>query len=138
MLFETNKDKGRAGLAIGIAYFGTHGYTISVPLNDTQWYDFIAERNGIFYTVQCKATASKDNAIDLRSTGGTKGKMYDNVLNHPQLDFLFCLDKELNMYVIPMQDLLKSGNLGRVTLRKGINKNANKNCFDTSKYLVTF
>ena len=138
MLFETNKDKGRAGLAIGIAYFGTHGYTISIPLNDTQWYDFIAERNGIFYTVQCKATASKDNAIDLRSTGGTKGKMYDNVLNHPQLDFLFCLDKELNMYVIPMQDLLKSGNLGRVTLRKGINKNANKNCFDTSKYLVTF
>lgn len=138
MLFETNKDKGRAGLAIGIAYFSTHGYTISIPLNDTQWYDFIAERNGIFYTVQCKATASKDNAIDLRSTGGTKGKMYDNVLNHPQLDFLFCLDKELNMYVIPMQDLLKSGNLGRVTLRKGINKNANKNCFDTSKYLVTF
>ena len=52
MLFETNKDKGRAGMAMGIAYFGANGYTINVPLNDTQWYDFVAEKDGVFYTVQ--------------------------------------------------------------------------------------
>ena len=44
MIFETNKDKGRAGMALGIAYFGANGYTVSIPLNDTQWYDFIAEK----------------------------------------------------------------------------------------------
>ena len=35
MLFETNKDKGRAGLAMGIAYFGANGYCVNLPLNDT-------------------------------------------------------------------------------------------------------
>ena len=36
MIFETNKDKGRAWLADAIAYFGMNGYTVSIPLNDTQ------------------------------------------------------------------------------------------------------
>ena len=35
MLFETNKDKGRAGMSLGIAWFGANGYTINIPLNDT-------------------------------------------------------------------------------------------------------
>jgi hypothetical protein len=32
---ENNKDKGKAGLSLAIAYFGTNGYTVSLPLNDT-------------------------------------------------------------------------------------------------------
>lgn len=35
MLLQTNKDKGRAGLSLAIAYYGTQGYTVSLPLNDT-------------------------------------------------------------------------------------------------------
>ena len=35
LLFETNKDKGRAGMALGIAWFGANGYTVNIPLNDT-------------------------------------------------------------------------------------------------------
>lgn len=135
MLFETNKDKGRAGMAMGIAYFGANGYTINIPLNDTQWYDFIAEKNGIFYTVQCKATGSKDNNINLKSYGGTNGGAYDSVLFHP-VSFLFCLDKDQNMFVIPFADLQQSGNIKSITLRTEMAKCANKNTFDTSKYLV--
>ena len=117
MIFETNKDKGRAGMSLGIAYFGANGYTVNIPLNDTQWYDFIAEKDGVFYTVQCKATGSKDNEISLKSCGGTNGSIYDKVTNHKNLDFLFCLDKNLNMYVIPMQDLLDAGNTRSIKLR---------------------
>lgn len=51
MILETNKDKGRAGLSLAIAYYGTQGYTISLPLNDTQWYDLIIEKDGLFQTV---------------------------------------------------------------------------------------
>lgn len=97
MILENNKDKGRAGLSLAIAYYGTQGYTISLPLNDTQWYDLIIEKDGVFQTVQCKFTASKDNSISLRSTGGTKGSVYDNLLNY-SLDILFCADKDMNMY----------------------------------------
>lgn len=134
MLFESNKDKGRAGLSLGIAYFGSNGYTINMPLNDTQWYDFIIEKDGKFQTVQCKATGSKENAISLRSCGGTNGGAYDSVLNHP-LDILFCLDKDKNMYVIPMDELRNVGNTKQIVLRTS--SNTNNQGFNTCKYLVT-
>lgn len=135
MLFETNKDKGRAGLSMGIAYFGANGYSVNIPLNDTQWYDFVVEKDGKFYTVQCKATGSADNAIRLDSKGGTKGDSYDSVLNHP-LDYLFCLDKEQNMFVIPMKDLIQAGNTNSIKLRTEKSLYSNSKTFDTSKYLV--
>ena len=135
MIFETNKDKGRAGMALGIAYFGANGYTVNIPLNDTQWYDFIAEKNGKFYTVQCKATGSKDNGIKLTSSGGTNGSAYDTVLNH-SLDYLFCLDKNQNMFCIPMKDLKQYKNTQYIYLRTERSKFTNKDNFDSSLYLV--
>ena len=134
MIFETNKDKGRAGMALGIAYFGANGYTVNIPLNDTQWYDFVIEKDGIFQTVQCKATGSSDNVISLRSTGGTKGSTYDFVLDH-NLDFLFCLDKDQNMFVIPVQDMKEYGMKKQITLRT--EKSANGQGFQTYKYKVS-
>ena len=136
MLFETNKDKGRAGLSMGIAYFGANGYSVNIPLNDTQWYDFVVEKDGKFYTIQCKATGSADSAIKLDSKGGTKGGVYDSVLNHP-LDYLFCLDKEQNMFVIPMKDLIQAGNTNSIKLRTEKSLYSNSKTFDTSKYLVS-
>ena len=132
MLFETNKDKGRAGMAMAIAYFGSNGYTINVPLNDTQWYDFVAEKDGKFYTVQCKATGSKDGRIDFRSTGGTNGGVYDNLINHP-IDFLFCLNQDGIMYCIPGKDI---PNAKGFCLKTEPNKN--NQGFESYKYIVTF
>lgn len=134
MIFETNKDKGRAGMALGIAYFGANGYTVNIPLNDTQWYDFVIEKDGIFQTVQCKATGSSDNVISLRSTGGTSGGSYDNVLNHP-VDYLFCLDGEMHMYVIPVQDMKNFGVGKQITLRT--QKSVNGQGFQTYQYMVS-
>lgn len=133
MLFETNRDKGRAGMAMAIAYFGANGYTINIPLNDTQWYDLVIEKDGEFKTVQCKATGSIDNVIHLKSTGGTKGKEYDNVLNHP-VDYLFCLDGSMNMYVIPVEDMKKYGCNKQITLRT--QKSTNGQGFQTYQYMV--
>lgn len=134
MIFETNKDKGRAGMALGIAYFGANGYTVNIPLNDTQWYDFVIEKDGIFQTVQCKATGSSDNVISLRSTGGTSGGSYDNVLNHP-VDYLFCLDGKMHMYVIPVQDMKNFGVGKQITLRT--QKSVNGQGFQTYQYMVS-
>lgn len=133
MLFETNKDKGRAGMVMGIAYFGANGYTVNVPLNDTQWYDFVVEKDGKFHTVQCKATGSKDNSISLRSSGGTSGQIYDKVVDHP-IDYLFCLDKDCNMFVIPLAEILKAGNARSITLRT--EPTQNNQGLQTYQYLV--
>lgn len=135
MILENNKDKGRAGLSLAIAYYGTNGYTISLPLNDTQWYNLIIEKDGVFQTVQCKFTASADNSISLRSTGGTKGSVYDNLLNH-KLDLLFCADKNMNMYSIPIKDLIEYGGKTQISLRT--EQTNNNQGFQSYKYLVQF
>lgn len=118
-------------MALGIAWFGANGYTVNIPLNDTQWYDFIVEKDGQFYTVQCKATGTVDNTISLRSCGGTTGKQYDLVGKHP-LDYLFCVDQEMHLFVIPAK---KVGQAKSITLRTEPNKN--NQGFQSYQYLVT-
>lgn len=130
----SNKDKGRIGLVTAIYYYSLKGYTISLPLNDTQWYDLIIEKDGKLETVQCKNTGTEDGVIDFRSTGGTKGKEYDNILNHPELDYLFCLDKDMNKFHIPVKDIRESNNKHSIRLRT--KPNVNGQGFQTYKYLV--
>ena len=115
MILTNNKEKGRAGMSMAIAYFGSNGYTVSIPLSDTQWYDLIVEKDGLFQTVQCKTTCNEDNTIFLRSMGGSKGIEYDNVLDHP-VDLLFCLDNQQKLYLIPVEDIRNSGNKKSITI----------------------
>lgn len=133
MLFNTSKEKGRAGLSLAIAYFGANGYSVNIPLNDTQWYDLIIEKDGKFETVQCKATGSADGAISLRNTGGTNGNVYDNVLNHT-LDYLFCINQDGIMWNIPLKDLKANGNVNSIKLRT--EPTSNNQGFQTHKYIV--
>ena len=117
---------------MAINYFTCQGYTISLPINDTQWYDLVVEKDGKFYTVQCKATQTENGDIDFRSTGGTNGGVYDNLLNHSELDYLFCVNKDLNMWLIPIKDIQQN----RKSIRLRTEPNANKQGFQTYKYRV--
>lgn len=68
--------------------------------------------------------------------GGTKGIAYDNVLNHSELDYLFCVDKNLHMFLIPLTDIINSGNIKSIRLR--LEPTKNNQGFQTYKYLVQF
>ena len=125
------KSIGRIGLSMAINYFTIMGYTVSLPMNDTQWYDLVIEKDGKFETVQCKATQTKDKTIDFRSTGGTNGGVYDNLLNHSELDYLFCVDGDLNMWLIPIKEITTKR---QVTLRT--EPTTNGQGFQTYKYRV--
>ena len=59
MNFKTNKEKGNSGLGMAIAYFTTNGYVVSIPLNDTQDYDLVIEKDGDLKTVQAKSNRTK-------------------------------------------------------------------------------
>lgn len=123
MLVDTNKNRGRAGMGLAIAYYSSNGYTVSIPLNDTQWYDFVIEKDGVFQTVQCKCTTSEKKRVNLRSSGGTKGNVYDNILWHP-IDILFCLNGETGeMYSIPVEEIRKAGIVRSITLNNAPSKN---------------
>lgn len=125
------KQIGRIGLSMAINYFTLKGYTVSIPMNDTQWYDLIVQKNGIFQTVQCKATQTENGSIDFRSTGGTSGKVYDNLLNHSELDWLFCVNKNYQMWLIPVKEITSKK---QISLRTEPNKN--NQGFQTYKYQV--
>lgn len=93
----------------------------------------IIEKDGIFETVQCKATETEESTIDFRSTGGTKGTEYDNIHNHKELDYIFCVNKDLNMWLIPVKDLKSTQN--RIRLRT--EPNSNNQGFQTYIYHVS-
>ena len=127
------KQTGRIGLSMAINYFTIQGYTILLPLNDTQWYDLIIEKDGIFETVQCKATQTENSQIELKSKGGTKGTVYDSLLNHKELDYLFCVNKDFNMWLIPVKEISTTK---QISLRT--EPNVNNQGFQTYKYIVKF
>ena len=133
MNVNDRKQTGRIGLSMAINYFTLQGYTVSLPINDTQWYDLIIEKDDIIKTVQCKATATDNGSIDFRCTGGTNGGVYDHVLNH-SLDILFCVNKDLNTWVIPVDDLKIANVKHGISLRTEPNKNGQG--FPSYKYLI--
>ena len=131
----TNKDKGRIGLSMAINYFTIKGYTISLPLNDTQWYDMVIEKNNIFQTVQCKCTFTEDDTINIKSCDGTNGSVYDSILNHPELDYLFCVNKDFNCWLIPVKVIVEAGITKSFRLRTKLAPSANPK-LDTTLYQV--
>lgn len=106
--FDTNKDKGRTSLGISIAYFLANGYTVSIPLNDTQDYDLVIEKDGILKTVQVKSTACKSKygkyQVALKSCGGTKGKTYKTLID-TKVDLLCVITDNITIYVIPVKNI---------------------------------
>ena len=108
MIFESNKEKGNAGLGIAIAYYSANGYTVSIPLNDTQDYDLIVDKNNVLKKVQVKATSCKTKynkyQVALKSCGGTKGTTYKTVIE-TNIDELFIITDKMDMYLIPIREI---------------------------------
>ena len=114
MLFDTNKEKGNSGLGMAIAYFSTNGYTVSIPLNDTQDYDLVIEKENKLETVQVKSTGciTKKGTyqVSLKSCGGTKGKTYKTLVD-TQVDKLFIINSQRQMYLIPVKEISNKSTL---------------------------
>lgn len=104
MNFTTNKEKGNSSLGVAIAYFTTNGYTVSIPLNDTQDDDLVVEKENKFYSIQVKSTGCKTKygiyQVALKSYGGTKGTTYKTVID-TDIDYLFVVTDKIEMYLLP-------------------------------------
>lgn len=108
MVFNTNKEKGNTSLGIAIAYYSSNGYTVSIPLNDTQDYDLVVDKDNVLKKVQVKSTACKTKygnyQVALKSCGGTKGTTYKTVIE-TKIDELFILTEDLEIYIIPIKEI---------------------------------
>ena len=114
MNFKTNKEKGNTSLGIAIAYYSSNGYTVSIPLNDTQDYDLIVDKNDNLKKVQVKSTSCKTKygnyQVALKSCGGTKGKTYKTVIE-TYIDEVFILTEDTGIYILPIQEIKNKSTL---------------------------
>lgn len=106
MIDITNNQRGNCGLGIAIGYFSTNGYIVSIPLNDTQDYDLLIDKNNEIKSVQVKYTTCKTKygnyQVALKSCGGTKGTTYKTVKD-TKVDYLFIAIDQVDMYLIPIE-----------------------------------
>lgn len=123
---------------MAIAYFGSNGYTVSIPLNDTQDYDLVVDFDGELKKIQVKASGYKQNndsfQIQLRTVSGTTRQPYKTVKD-TDIDYLFCLCGDGTMYLIPRNKII---NKTALNLTKNKSKFSKKNSIDYSKYIVNF
>lgn len=133
-MFENNKQKGKAGLALAIGYYGSKGYTVSLPLNDTQDYDLIVDKGNTLYKVQVKCTGTVNKygiyRAPLRSCGGTNGHVYKFVKD-TNIDLLFIVCTNGNMFEIPKEEITCNYEIPLSLKDSPWSKNM-------SKYLVNF
>lgn len=104
----SSKQKGNIGIAAAIKHFTTLGYTISIPLTDSQEYDILVDIDTIIYKVQVKYTAAKTTSgnycIDLRSISGSSRKEYTR-LCESSVDYLYIFTNSSDEYLISVIDL---------------------------------
>ena len=114
MKFTTNKEKGNTSLGVAIAYYTANGYTVSIPLNDTQDYDLIVDLNNKLKKVQVKSTSCKTKygnyQVALKSCGGSKGRTYKTVIE-TNIDEVFILLENMEIYIIPKEEIKNKSTL---------------------------
>ena len=125
--------KGNVALGQAISYFTLQGYIVSLPINDSQVYDLIIEKDMQLQTVQVKYTSEKSKSgtaykCTLRTISGTtRQKLYS--ITDTGVNLLFCYCDNGEKYLIPITDITNSNSitLSSIPVKQG---------FDTSKYMI--
>jgi hypothetical protein len=102
---KNSKKRGDAGMGIAIGWFASKGWTVCVPLTDSQDYDLLVDDEFGILKVQVKTTTYKHGnnyQAALRTIGGNRsgtGKV--KLFNPLTVDYLFVVTEEGTMYYIP-------------------------------------
>lgn len=117
---KNTKKQGDAGLGIAIGWFSENGYTVSVPLTDSQDYDLIVDKDDVLQRVQVKTTTYQRKGVyqvSMTIKGGNRsgiGKIKKFV--HTTIDLLFVVTSERDIYLIPTDRVLQCFGLGTAFL----------------------
>lgn len=97
--------QGNVGLGRAIAYYTAKCVPIMLPLNDTQKYDLVIDRDDKLYRVSVKTTQYKKESgnyeVLLKNCGGSSGIPKTRLFDNTSCDILFILTVEGVMYEIP-------------------------------------
>ena len=99
------REQGLLGLTDAIRWFGLQGWSISMPLIDSQPYDLVVDDGGRLYRVQVKTTTHRTRygifVVSLKTNGGNQSFHTAKPFDHHQSDLLYVLTDARVRYLIP-------------------------------------
>lgn len=112
MLFENainSKKQGDVGMCYAIAYFSKLGYTVNIPITDSQDYDLVIDTGTKLLKVQVKTTKFRSKygiyQVSLKTCGGNKSCQTIKNFNINNSNLLFILTNSGEMYLIPKENI---------------------------------
>lgn len=109
------KKQGDIGLGVAIGWFAKKGYTVSIPLTDSQEYDLVVDINNSLKRIQIKTTQYKRDgnySVSLTTKGGNKSgtgkiKKFDKEL----VDILWILTNDKEVYLLPTKNVKSTSSI---------------------------
>lgn len=111
-----SKKQGDVGMCYAIAYYSRLGWTVSIPITDSQDYDLLVENtdNNIL-KVQVKTsrylTEGGTYQVSLKTCGGNKSGQTIKKMDKNYIDLVFVLVDDESCYSIPTEKIESSGSM---------------------------
>ena len=104
-----SKKQGDVGMGIAIGWFAEKGYTVSVPLTDSQDYDLVVDVADQLCRVQVRTTKYQRNGnytVNLKVSGGNRsGTGKTKPFDPSRVELLFVLTASGTRYLIPSEEV---------------------------------
>lgn len=109
-MFENSinsRKQGDTGMGYAIAYFTKLGWTVSIPITDSQDYDLVVDNGDKLLKVQVKTSKFKTEhgiyQVALKTCGGNRSGQTIKTFDSNASDLLFILLDNGNTYLIPRE-----------------------------------
>ena len=108
------KKQGDLGLGKAIGWLCSKGFTVSLPLTDSQDYDLIVDISDKLCRVQVKTTSYfRDGAfnINLSVKGGNRSYNTIKQFDKTKVEYVFAVTSNDDMYFIPSEVITAKSNM---------------------------
>lgn len=99
------REQGLVGLTDAIAWFGARGWSVALPLIDSQPYDLVVDDAQRLHRVQVKTTTTRSDygvyKVSLCTNGGNQSFHTTKLFEATSCDLLYILTDAQERYVIP-------------------------------------
>lgn len=115
MDYKNSKVQGTAGLGRAIAHFTGKGYSVSLPLTESQPYDLIVDIDGRLNRVEVKTSKWKRGitswSVGLRTRGSNMGHYTSKDFDSDNCELLYVSCADGIDYLIPSKEIRGKTNI---------------------------
>lgn len=109
-----SKKQGDIGMCYAIAYFSKLGYTVNIPITDSQDYDLVIDNDVELLKVQIKTTRFIRHGVyvvALKTCGGNRSGQTIKNFDKNSSDLLFIMTEGGELYLMPKSEVYNKTSL---------------------------